>query len=82
MFKCLNCSWKGNELSSKSKGHPLDDKCPICGYNVSKIEEELNSNSAKGPFIDSELDLNKDGKVDELDSKLAGKVLAKSKKRK
>ena len=39
MYNCVNCEWKGNELSKQSEGAMHDGKCPVCGDEVVKDGE-------------------------------------------
>jgi NAD-dependent SIR2 family protein deacetylase len=77
-YTCKNCGWKGETLSEQSKGAMWDDKCPMCGDEVSpkpvRKEEPVKE---KNMF-----DLTGDGKVGEGDFSLAAKVLARSRGRK
>jgi len=67
-YKCKNCKWEGSVLSTK----PLPGKCPNCGEDVVKTQEDPKS----------DLDINNDGKVDEKDASLAGKVMANQRHKK
>jgi predicted nucleic acid-binding Zn ribbon protein len=68
MKKCINCIWEGDQ----AKG-PLEH-CPVCGDNTTG-EAVIKSEEIS-------LDLNKDGKVDKKDVKLASKVMNAFKKKK
>lgn len=80
MYKCINCSFEGEELSKKSYGKMYDGKCPICGDEViaiyvenklSKIEPEKGASN--------KFDFNNDGIVDSKDASLAAKLLGSKK---
>jgi len=66
MYKCINCNYKGKDITDKGF-------CPVCGDKVStkvKLVEEI------------KLDLNNDNKIDHEDASIAGKVLNEVKKQK
>ena len=77
-YTCVNCGWKGEQLSLQKEGAMWDDKCPNCG-------DEVNPRTVKKsePIKEkNEFDLTGDGKVGEKDFSLAAKVLAQSRGRK
>jgi len=73
MRKCINCSWEGDEKLD-SFNH-----CPVCGDNTVEVAKEIKAKRAKKSI---NMDLNNDGKVDENDASIAGKVLRKFSKKK
>lgn len=38
MYECTNCNWKGHELSKRPNDRH-DGKCPVCGDDVSVMEQ-------------------------------------------
>ncbi len=77
--KCINCGLE-------SEG-PFDvlKHCPVCGDNTEEMvvekPKEKPKKETKKPDI-SDLDLNKDGKVDDKDRSIAGRVLASGRRKK
>lgn len=70
MRKCINCVWEGKDhLVTRGFKH-----CPVCGDNTECIGEDKPKPEPKKL---SSLDLNKDGKVDMKDVKVAASVLRK-----
>jgi len=72
-YKCKNCKFIGDVLSIK----PIKDKCPICGDDVNELRNE---ETKKVELVKEDaglFDLNKDGKIDKDDLKLAGSALKK-----
>ena len=48
MYKCINCQWKGEELSKT----PLLDKCPVCGDEVKPTDGKSPVGKASSVKID------------------------------
>lgn len=69
--KCINCPWEGDELSKE----PVKDKCPVCGDEVESSVQPKEEEKV-------DFDLNNDGKVDEADRSIAGKLLRSKKGKK
>jgi len=80
MFKCINCGWKGTELSKQSSGAMWNDKCPVCGDEVIalSVEDKL-SKAEPEQGASNKFDFNKDGVVDKKDVSLAAKLLGSKK---
>ena len=74
MRKCVNCGrvWKEEELEKPFLN------CAYCGDNTIEVKET--ASKKKKEKID--MDLNNDGKVDEKDMSIAGKVLSSARKNK
>jgi len=78
MFKCINCSWKGTELSKQSESVMWNDKCPVCGDEVKSLEDKLSK--AKPEHSEKiKFDFNNDGVVDSKDRKVAARLLGSKK---
>jgi len=92
MFKCINCPWEGTVLSKFPKDR-LDDKCPVCGdevtsdVKVSPIKKEpINRtplSKIKSRLASIKEDLEDDGKLNysnDSTKKKPGRKLKKSKR--
>lgn len=66
--KCVNCNFKGEVPSNEYV-------CPVCGDNLEPLEQP--STKSQVADKDDELDLNKDGVVDEKDASIAGRTMSK-----
>ena len=76
MFKmkteCKNCGWEGEYDGKVVIGNLAEEVrfCPLCGDNIMMIGDD-----------NVGLDLNKDGKVDKKDAKIASRVMNHVKKK-
>ena len=52
MYKCVNCSYIGTELSKRNEFF-LEGKCPVCGDEVEEIEETNDSKIVNEEINDS-----------------------------
>ena len=64
MRKCINCNWEGSDSDVNS----VLNHCPNCGDNTEAFGEPEKK-------VEEEFDLNKDGKIDKKDRKLAARLL-------
>lgn len=80
MFKCKNCGYESEILSEK----PLRGKCVRCGDEVYEIKSEpvVEPKPVPKPVVveSKPMDLNRDGKVDKDDVKIAAKLMGQQKK--
>lgn len=67
MRRCTNCKYEGEEVSNKY------NHCPVCGDETTEMNPKVPKDASKKVSMD----LNGDGKVDEKDASIAGKVMAK-----
>ena len=80
MFKCINCGWKGNELSKQSSGAMWNDKCPVCGDEVIALSVENKLSKVEPEHSEKiKFDFNNDGVVDSKDRKVAARLLGSKK---
>ncbi len=80
MKECINCKWKGEdeEVTDGGLAH-----CPNCGDNTRDIVEEPKEEESKPKRKskkEDNFDLNRDGKVDKKDTRLAARVLRRARK--